>query len=271
MDSDGDANRIDAALRSRPPGLWPFLAAGYPSIDVTAAILRGLNSVPIRGVEIGFPFSDPIADGPVIQYAFSRALSAGVHVCDVFSMVAAVRGEVGYPLLAMVSASIVYRIGLQRFMDDARSAEFDGLIVPDLPLEEAPGLAKLAAGAGLKLSMLVAPSTPPDRQQQIARTAGGFLYYVSVQGTTGERGSLPVGLSEHVARLKGATGLPVLVGFGISTPEHVREVCSFADGAIVGSAIVRRISELVDQGRPPAEIAVETTGLIESLTRGEGD
>jgi tryptophan synthase alpha chain len=242
------SNRIDQTLSDKPPGLWPFLAAGYPDLDTTAAILRALAVLPIRGVELGFPFSDPIADGPVIQRAFSQALLGGVRVGEIFDMVAAVREEVDFPLLAMVSASIVYRLGIESFVGRAQAAGFDGLIVPDISLEEAPELAQHVDQAGLRLSMLIAPTTPPEREKRIAEVAGGFLYYVSVQGTTGERPELPADLADHVTELRRGTGLPVLVGFGISKPEHVRSVCTFADGAIVGSAIARRISDLLDSG-----------------------
>lgn len=205
-----------------------------------------MADLPIRGVELGIPFSDPIADGPVIQQAFSAALAGGLRVADVLAMIAEVRSLVPYPILAMVSISIVSRIGMAAFVQRSASAGLDGLIVPDVSLEEAPELAGRARGAGLRFSMLVAPTTPPERQQAIARLTSGFLYYVSVQGTTGERDRLPLDLAGRVGRLRAATGLPVLVGFGISRSDHVREVCRLADGAIVGSAIVHRMTEAVE-------------------------
>jgi len=253
-------------LADEAPGLWPFLAAGYPSIDTTAALLRGFSKLPIRGVELGFPFSDPIADGPVIQRAFSNVLAEGLRVSEVFDMVASVRRDVGFPLVAMASASIVYRIGVGQFVDRARSAGFDGLIVPDISLEEAPDLSECADAAGLRLSMLIAPTTPLDREKRIAQVASGFLYYVSVQGTTGERHKLPSDLNDHVAELREGTGLPVLVGFGISRPEHVRTVCGFADGAIVGSAIVHKISNLVDAGGGKEAIVEDVMRFVAELT-----
>jgi tryptophan synthase alpha chain len=262
-------NRIDVALTTRPPGLWPFLAAGYPSLDATAATLRALAKLPIRGVELGFPFSDSIADGPVIQHAFSRALATGVHVDAIFDTIAAARREIDYPLLAMVSASIVYRFGVERFISKAGAAGFDGLIIPDLSLEEAPGMAKTVEGAGLRLSMLIAPTTSPEREKQIAEVASGFLYYVSVQGTTGERRALPTDLPDHVGRLRKATGLPVLVGFGIGTPQQVHQICGFANGAIVGSAIVRKITTALDAGRS-AEAMIEATVQFISELAGMG-
>lgn len=262
-------NRIDTALANSPPGLWPFLAAGYPNIDATAAMLRSLKALPIRGVELGIPFSDPIADGPVIQHAFSEALAGGITLSGVFDRVSAVRGEIDYPLLAMVSASIVYRVGIETFVKKSRDAGFDGLIVPDISLEEAPALAETTREAGLRLSMLIAPTTPHDRQQRIAAASSGFLYYVSVQGTTGARDRLPTDLEVRVRELKKTTSQPVLVGFGISHPRQVREVCGYADGAIVGSAIVQRIRAVQDGGRQGRDVVDDVTRLIAQLAPGE--
>ena len=268
LPSDSTANnRIDTALAGRPAGLWPFLAAGYPDLATTAALLKALGALPIRGVELGIPFSDPIADGPVIQRAFSEALSAGLKLRDVFAMVTALRDEIHYPLLAMVSASIVYCVGIETFVKNASEAGFDGLIVPDISLEEAPRLAEAAAGAGLRLSMLIAPTTPAERRERIADVSSGFLYYVSVQGTTGARANLPADLKTNVCELKDATGSPVLVGFGIGNPSQVREVCRYADGAIAGSAIVRRITELCEQGESGPALVAEVTAFIHELAK----
>lgn len=257
---------IDRVLAEQPPGLWPFLPAGYPSLQATAALLRAFARLPIRGVELGFPFSDPIADGPVIQHAFSEALAHRVRVNDVFNLAASVRREVNYPLLAMVSVSIVSRIGSRAFAQRAAAAGFDGLIVPDVSLEVAPELAEHATAAGLRLSMLIAPTTPPRRQRRIAKITRGFLYYVSVQGTTGERSALPQELKARVAALRAGTRRPVLVGFGISTPVHVRDVCSYADGAIVGSAIVRRITKSSQKHRKEAAIVKEVVEYVRSMS-----
>jgi len=258
-------NRIDIALADQPPGLWPFLAAGYPDLETTAAMLKALDELPIRGVELGIPFSDPIADGPVIQRAFSEALAAGLKLREVFEMVSALRGAIRYPLLAMVSASIVYRVGIETFVKKASEAGFDGLIVPDISLEEAPRLTEAAAGAGLRLSMLIAPTTPAERRERIAEVSSGFLYYVSVQGTTGARASLPADLKTNVCELKDATSSPVLVGFGIGNASQVREVCGYADGAIAGSAIVRKITELYEQGKTGSALVSEVTACIRAL------
>jgi tryptophan synthase alpha chain len=256
-------NRIDAVFAQSPPGLWPFLAAGDPDLQTTEELLMRLADAPIRGVELGFPFSDPVADGPVIQAAFNRALEAGIRVAQIFEMVARIRKRFPHPLLAMVSASIVYRV--DEFVSRAAKAGFDGLIVPDLSLEEAPSLAESVRACGMHLSMLIAPTTPADRRQKIAEVASGFLYYVSVQGITGQRNRLSESLGSQVRQTKTETSLPVLVGFGISRPEHVREVCSIADGAIVGSAIVQQISQLASQKVSRSAIVDSATKFIESL------
>jgi tryptophan synthase alpha chain len=256
-------NRIDAVFAQSTPGLWPFLAAGDPDLLVTEELLIRLADSPIRGVELGFPFSDPVADGPVIQAAFNRALEGGVHVAQIFDMVARNRGRFPHPILAMVSASIVYRV--DEFVARAARAGFDGLIVPDLSLEEAPSLAESIRSFGMHLSMLVAPTTPADRRGKIAEVASGFLYYVSVQGITGQRNRLSESLGAQVRQIKSETSLPVLVGFGISRPEHVREVCSIADGAIVGSAIVQHISQLATQKASRSAIVDSAAMFIESL------
>lgn len=268
MVNSESVNRVDTVLSGQPAGLWPFLAAGHPSLDATASLLRAFNDLPIRGVELGFPFSDSIADGPVIQQAFSESLSRGLRVGQVFDQVSSMRGELRYPLLAMVSMSIVCRLGVDAFVARAAAAGFDGLIVPDLSLEEASRLAEAAGHHGMRLSMLIAPTTSPQRERQIAGLASGFLYYVSVQGTTGERGALAADLRGHVERLKAASRLPVLVGFGISTPQHVRDVCAFADGAIVGSAIARRITSCLREGVDGDRLVSGVSDFVGELAGG---
>ncbi|GJQ26461.1 MAG: tryptophan synthase alpha chain [Phycisphaerae bacterium] len=269
MTSPPPTNRIDRRLVEQPPGLWPFIPAGFPSLAFTEQLLTRLAALPIRGVELGIPFSDPIADGPVIQHAFAHALAAGVRLVEILAMVTRVRSAFPHPLLAMVSASIVYRRGADRFVEEASHAGFDGLIVPDLPLEEAADLADRCAAQNMRLSMLVAPTTPPERAQRIARAAGGFLYYVSVQGTTGERAALPTDLAANVTRIREQSGRPVLIGFGIGTADQVHGVCSFADGAIVGSALVRRIHEAMARGGESGALAA-AVDFVRELAVGDG-
>ena len=267
--ADDAANRIDERFtqlaRDGRKGLWPYITAGYPDLDTTARLLEALDGLGVAGVELGFPYSDPVADGPVIQTSFSRALAGGLTLESIFKTVRAVRSTVRMPLLAMVSFSIVYRVGVERFIERAAEAGFDGLIVPDLSLEEADGTARAVERAGLRMVMLVAPTTSPERRERIASLSSGFVYYLAVSGITGERDQLPADLVANVEQLRSVSGQPVCVGFGISTPDHVRRVCATADGAIVGSAIVRRITDAIDRKVPPEGIVEEITAFVTDL------
>lgn len=230
--------------------LMPFLTAGQIDLDTTLGLLRDFERRGVRICELGIPFSDPIADGPTIQASFTEALAAGITPARIFEMVRRYRdggGRMG--LLSMGSISILYRHGLAEYVAQAAAAGFDGLIVPDLPLEEADRLDGLAAAKGLANVLLIAPTTPPQRRLQIAARSRGFIYYVSVAGITGQRDRLPDETIAAVAELRKHTDTPVCVGFGISRPETVASICQVADGAIVGSAIVRRIADARSAGR----------------------
>lgn len=229
----------------------PFVPAGFPSLDATASLLPALQSAGADLIEVGFPFSDPIADGPVIQQAFAAALRTGLRVADIFATVRAARPSLTIPLLAMVSVSIVYRFGADRFIHEAASAGFDALLLPDLPPPEARDTCAKVRSAGLDTVLLVAPTTPPDRRRQILSLCSGFAYYLAVSGVTGQRDHLPPDLAENVRQLKALGTVPVCVGFGVSTPAHLAQLAPLADGAIVGSALVRCITDNASQ-RPPA-------------------
>ena len=247
-----DANRIDHAFAALAAagkkGLLPYVTAGLPDLATTERILEGLAEAGVTAVELGFPYSDPIADGPTIQSSFTRVLAHGIHVQDILAMVARFRERYELPLLGMLSYSIVYRRGVEPFIAEAAQAGLDGLIIPDLPLEEAAEVSAAMSRAGLCLVMLVSPATPPERRRQIVELSHGFVYYMSVTGITGERDQLPAELVDNVRALRALAGRPVVVGFGIGTAEHVRMVCTEADGAIIGSALVRRIMSAVDAG-----------------------
>ncbi len=223
--------------------LMPFVTAGYPTIDATRAILPALQRGGAAICELGIPFSDPIADGPIIQDSMTDALNAGVHPADILELVRGLRGELSLGVVAMVSYSIVYRRGVQAFVAQAAEAGIDGFIIPDLPLEEAQQTGRIIRDAGLTCSLLVAPTTPADRARRIAAACSGFVYAVARTGITGVSDAAPEGLAERVASLREVTDLPIAVGFGISSAEHVRGVVEHADAAIVGSALVRRITE----------------------------
>jgi tryptophan synthase alpha chain len=254
-------NRIDATFqRLRREGrraLMPFLTAGDPDLPTTAALVREAVRRGAHLIEIGIPYSDPIADGPVISASYTRALAKGIRLDDIFAMIRNLRNPASAdepiaetPLVTMVSYAIVHRHGTEAYVRDAADAGADGLIVPDLPVEEAGDLQRICEAAGLKLIQLVAPTTPRERAVRIARGTTGFLYYMSVAGITGERRELPPELVENVAWLRTQTELPICVGFGISRPEQVTQLAPVADGLIVGSAIVRRLAEAGDRPRP---------------------
>ncbi len=265
-------NPIDALFtRLRSQGrkaFIPFLTAGDPDPATTLLLARTLAARGASLLEVGFPYSDPIADGPVIQASYTRALARGLRLDDIFSLAGQIAATPEYasgqvPLVAMVSCSLIHRRGAPAFLDQARAAGFSGAIVPDLPLEESDHLAGLAADRDFKLIQLVTPTTPRDRALRIARLSTGFLYCVSVTGITGERDRLPDEVLGLITWLRRETDLPLCVGFGISRPEHVRLLREVADGVIVGSALVRRLEQAA--GRPAAEAAAAVGDLARSL------
>jgi tryptophan synthase alpha chain len=239
----------------------PFVTAGDPDTQTTASIVREVIRRGAHLVEIGFPYSDPIADGSVIQASYSRALAGGLHVDNVFSMIRGLAG-VSAPLVGMVSYSLVYHRGPAEFLADAAAAGLSGVIVPDLPVEEAGDLAALSAARDFKLIQLVTPTTPRNRAVEIVRQSTGFVYVVSVAGITGERDQLPPELLDQLRWLRTQTTLPLCVGFGISKPEHVHMLRDAVDGVIVGSALVRRLENV---GRQRVAQVVKEIGELSQI------
>ena len=229
--------------------LAPFVTAGDPDMETTLAVLESLDRAGASLCELGVPYSDPIADGPVIQSSYTRALAAGFTLERLFELSRQATQRVKMPILAMASYSLIYRRGIDRFVADAKAAGLTGFVVPDLPIEESDQLDAACRQAGLALVRLVTPTTPPERAEAIARKSTGFLYCVSVAGVTGARTDLPAGLIERVQWLRTKTDVPILVGFGISSPEQARAVAAVADGVIVGSAVVRHLAEAANQPR----------------------
>ena len=229
--------------------LMPFVTAGDPDLEFTAAVIQEVVARGASMCEVGIPYSDPIADGPVIQASYTRALEQGVKLSAILDTLQSVTPKVTAPLVTMVSYAIIYRYGLAEYADGLVERGVAGMIVPDLPVEESPQLAEVCRARDLSLIQLVTPTTPRERALRITETSSGFLYYVSVAGITGERTELPPELVERVAWLREQTPLPVCIGFGISQPEHVRLLAPVADGLIVGSAIVRRVAEASAKGR----------------------
>ncbi|MEM9825039.1 MAG: tryptophan synthase subunit alpha [Planctomycetota bacterium] len=221
----------------------PFITAGDPSIEVSELVLRAAIDAGADLCEVGIPYSDPIADGPVIQASYQRALDAGFKLDHALQMGQRVRADVATPLVTMVSYSIIHRIGIDSYLDRAIAAGYDGAIVPDLLVDEAEPMSLRCRQRDFALIQLVTPTTPRQRQLQIAESSSGFLYYVSVTGITGERKTLPKDLADNVAWLRGQTELPICIGFGISGPETAAQLAPVADGLIVGSALVRRVAE----------------------------
>jgi tryptophan synthase alpha chain len=245
----------------------PFVTAGDPDLEATVEVLEALDRAGATLCELGVPYSDPIADGPVIQASYTRALAAGITLEALFAMARKATARVSMPILAMVSYSIIFRRGIDRFVADASAAGLAGFVVPDLPVEESDDLEAACSGAGLALVRLVTPTTPPERAEAIARRSTGFLYCVSVAGVTGARTALPEGLVDRVRWLRTKTDVPILVGFGISSPEQAREVAAVADGVIVGSALVRHLSEAAVAPRSELLEGIESTvrGLVAAV------
>lgn len=261
------AERFDALCEREERTVIPFICGGHPNAAATGELIAKLDEAGAAIIEVGIPFSDPIADGPVIAAAMHRTLSAGIGVGAVFDAVKGVRDRVEAALVAMVSVSIVQGGGgAEAFFDRVRAAGFDGLIIPDAPLEEATRLGDLAADRELSLSLLVSPTTPVERAAEIARACTGFVYLLARSGITGERSEAP-DIGPRVREIRKHTRLPIACGFGVSTPEHVAAVVEHADAAIVGSALVRTIEEAEKAGSDPVSAVVDrftelTTGTV---------
>lgn len=238
-------NRIDERfLELRLKGkkaFIPFITCGDPSIEETKNIVLELEKSGADIIELGVPFSDPLADGPIIQDSYCRALKNGFKVKDIFKCGREIRKSSSIPLVIMIYYNLVYTIGVEKFLKEASESGFDGLIIPDIPLEERGGLKELCEKSGIYLIPLVAP-TSNERIAKIVNGAKGFVYCVSSNGTTGERSRLRDDIVDYLHRVRGNANAPICLGFGISSVDVVREIRKFCDGVIVGSAIVRRIN-----------------------------
>lgn len=255
------ARRRDAAL------LCPFFTAGYPDIPAGIELLLAAQETGCGCVEWGIPFSDPVADGPVVQESYTAVLQAGTTVAESLAAIGTARkAGLTIPVAAMVSYSLVFRRGPAAFFRDCASHGIDALIIPDLSLEEAPAVCAEAALAGLAMCPLISPTSPPARREAIARVCTGFIYYLSLSGITGERSALPADLAANVAGLKAMTDVPVVVGFGISNVEQVRMVSRAADGVIIGSAIIRRVGE--KKGQPTAAVVGGVRDFLTAMVAG---
>ncbi|GAC1460356.1 MAG: tryptophan synthase subunit alpha [Chamaesiphon sp.] len=232
------------SLRSRKQcALIPFITAGDPDLETTSKALKVLDASGADIIELGVPYSDPLADGPVIQAAATRALQRGVRLDDVLSMVGDVSKEVRSPIILFTYYNPILNRGIETFLKQIAAAGVQGLVVPDLPLEEAQALLQPATDIGVEVVLLVAPTSPQARIEAIARQSQGFIYLVSVTGVTGMRSGLEMRVKDLLQQMRGITDKPIGVGFGISEPEHAQQVKNWgADAAIVGSAFVKRLA-----------------------------
>jgi len=238
-------SRIDTIFESGSKALIPFIVAGDPSLEATEGAILAMAEAGADIIEIGIPFSDPIADGPVIAAAMYRALERGVTPANVADLIKRVRPKVDVGLVAMVSHSIVRKSGGTNFIDHFADAGIDGFIIPDIDELEALQLSNHCESKGLSFSMLIAPTTPIERVEKLAKLSSGFLYILARTGLTGEQNEMP-DLTDRIQEIREVTTLPLAVGFGISTAKHVQSVQNSADAAIVGSALVRRMEEHED-------------------------
>jgi tryptophan synthase alpha chain len=261
-------NRIENAFKNKPI-FMPYFPLGYPDLDTSIDVIESLAKNGADLIEVGLSFSDPLADGPVIQRATQIALERGITVKKSLAAMAELRKRgVDIPLILMGYYNPMLAYGLEKFVHDAREAGADGFIVPDLPMEESEEFVSVVGAAGhppLPLIQMLAPTTPNERMEMIARNAKGFIYLVSVTGITGERKSLAEGLGDLIALVREHTSAPVCVGFGISTPEQAKQVGALADGVIVGSACVKTIGG----SENPVEAAREFAAEFQKALREE--
>lgn len=256
------ANRF-ASLRQRgDKALVAYIMAGDPSLATTFKLVQALERAGADIIELGLPFSDPLADGPVIQAAGQRALANKVRTDDVFQLVADLRkAGSAIPLAIMGYYNMIHARGVERFCQDARAAGVDGLIVPDVPFDEGEELLAATTASRLNLVQFIAPTSTSDRLKRAGELANGFIYAVSLTGVTGAREALPTRFKNVVMETRKYSDVPIAVGFGISRPEQVRDVCQVADGVIVGSAFVR----LCGEGLPEEELIRRVSALATEL------
>jgi tryptophan synthase alpha chain len=260
-------NRIEAAFRATKrdgrAAFIPYITAGDPNLEATVDLVHGLSRAGADVIELGIPFSDPIADGPTNQRAAERALAAGTTLSGVLAAVEVIRQDLDLPIVLFTYANPVVRYGIGQFAEDASAAGIDGVLFTDVPAEEMSPFEEKLSASGLDLIMLVTPTSDRRRMKAAARFGGGFLYLVSRTGVTGVRKDLDAELAGNVRAARKASKLPVAVGFGISSPEQVARVAALADGVVVGSAIVSRVGAL----GACDELTQEVEEFAESLAR----
>ncbi len=261
------AARFAALKAEGRGGLVAFVTAGDPTADLSSEILAGLPAAGADIIELGMPFTDPMADGPAIELASGRALKGGQNMVRTLAMVSAFRRtDSDTPIVLMGYYNPIYAYGSEKFAADAAAAGVDGLIVVDLPPEEETELSVPARAAGIDIIRLVAPTTTDARIATLVENASGFVYYVSVRGTTGTSSAAAGDIASNVARIRKQTDLPVAVGFGIRTPEQAADVAQVADAAVVGTAIVEQVAAaLGPDGAPSGQVVENTLGYVSKL------
>ena len=261
--------RFAALGREGRAALVTFTTAGDPDYDTSLEILKALPQAGADVIELGIPFSDPMAEGPPVQASSLRALKSGQTLAKTLDMVRAFRAEDGdTPIVLMGYYNPIYIYGVERFLADARQAGVDGLIVVDTPPEEDDELCLPARAAGLNFIRLATPTTDEKRLPVVLRNASGFVYYVSITGVTGTASAEPQRVAAAVRRIKAHTELPVAVGFGVKTPEQARAIAAAADGVVVGSALVNAVRDSLDAGRATPRTAEAVLGLVRALADG---
>src|SRR5205809_4369728 len=258
-------NRIESRFaqlkREQQKGFIVYIGAGDPNLDATRQLGLALDKAGVDILELGVPFSDPLADGLVNQLAAQRGLESGTTPPKVLETVAAMRRDSQIPVVLYIYFNLIHRVGVERFINAAAKAGVDGLLMLDLPPEEGGNYEALMRDAGLCHIYLVAPTTPEQRVEKIVKRGAGFIYYVSREGVTGMQSRVAANLAQQVAKIRAHTDLPVAVGFGISNPEQAKLVASVADGVVVGSAVVNQIAQ---HGRSP-ELMGRVTAFVKSL------
>lgn len=256
--------KIDAVFaslkRENKKALIPYVCCGDPTMEFTEQLVLTLARNGADIIELGIPFSDPVADGPVIQKSAVRALAGGANLDKIFALGKQIRAKVSTPLVIMTYYNPIYVRGIKKFIKDAKSSGIDGLIVPDLSVEEGVELGEAALKEGIAIIYLVTPNTSAQRIKLIAEKSQGFLYCVSVKGVTGVRKELDKQLASFVSRTRSITDIPIAVGFGIANPEMAREVATFADAAIIGSAFIEQIEEHITGSEIDYDRALDKAG-----------
>lgn len=245
--------------------LIAYITAGDPDLGITKKLVLALAESRADIIELGIPFSDPLADGPTIQKASQRALAKGTRLVDIIALVKELRKQTEIPLVFMTYYNPILQYGIKKFVQDAVKAGLDGIIVPDLPPEEASGLISAARKIGLDTIFLLAPTSTPNRIKSVAESCKGFVYYVSLTGVTGARAKVATDVAASIKKIKRATNKPVAVGFGISNPAQVQQVVNWgADGVIVGSAIV----SLIEQNIGKTDLVSKVAKFVSELAKG---